>query len=194
MDTTEEYNGQPLWDDKKPDPLVIRAAELLGSGSVLDLGTGSGRDSLYLVGKGFDVSAVDNDPERMAILQDKNKGLGDKLTLVQSNVTTYGSSQTFDFVVADMILHFLSSEGVASTIKKMQAWTNPGGYNFIAAYSDRNPSGKRPYLFKHNELLDFYKDWEIVSYEEGYTPWFLKPGETEPRRNPANYLLARKPA
>lgn len=43
----------------EPAKTVQRLAELLPSGTVLDLGAGDGRNALYLAEKGFAVKAVD---------------------------------------------------------------------------------------------------------------------------------------
>src|SRR5215210_9345463 len=46
---------------KKWSPLEKRAVKLV-KGRVLDIGSGAGRHALYLQGKGFDVTGIDNSP------------------------------------------------------------------------------------------------------------------------------------
>jgi tellurite methyltransferase len=175
-----------------PNEKVIDVAKLIQSGTVLDLGAGQGRDSIFLAEKGFDVTAVERDHSQVEILETKNANLDHKVNVIESDINTFESGQQYDIIVSDMVLHFMSPEEVVETIKKIQNMTKEGGYNIIVAYSDKNPPGKRPYLFRHNELLEYYKDWEIESYEEKPTSWFSFPKGTAPRRNEAVYLLARK--
>ena len=183
---------EELWNIREPDPIVVEIPKLVFSGDVLDLGAGQGRDSFYLAQQGFTVTAVEIDDINLKVLRETNKLETNKIDIVESDVLQYKPEQQFDVVVCDMILHFLSHENITSMIKKIQSWTKIGGYNAVMAYSDKNKLGKRPYLFKHNELLEYYRDWTVVSYEEKPTPWFIKPGETSPRRNHAAYLLTKK--
>jgi tellurite methyltransferase len=192
MDSTEAYNGQKLWDTSKPSELVVEVAKLKGSGTALDLGAGKGRDSLYLARQGFKVTAVEIDENHLVSLNNKNLELGNKIKIINSDINYFKPNEKFDIIICGMVLHFLSSENVISMIKKMKLWTKPGGYNVITGYSDKNEVGKRPYLFKHTELSSYYDDWRIISYQEKLTTWFIKPGETDPRRNHAVYLLAQK--
>src|SRR5271165_3312113 len=55
--------------DSPPWPLLVRAASLAPrNGQALDLGAGAGRDTRYLLGQGFQVTAVDADPRSVALL------------------------------------------------------------------------------------------------------------------------------
>ena len=188
----ETYKGEKLWNDKDPSPLVVQIAGLLSSGTVLDLGAGNGRNAFYLANQGFNVVAVDVDEERIEELKRKSDLESKKVVVVESDINAFHPTQQFDVVLCTMVLHFLSPDNVKSMIEKMKEWTKKGGYNVVTAYSDKNESGKRPYLFGRNELRDYYKGWNVLSYEEKPTPWFLKPGEDTVRRNQAVYLFARK--
>ena len=171
-----------------------RITDYIHAGSVLDLGAGNGRHAFYFAERSFDVVAVESDAQKLEKLREENASQTNKIAIVASDINSYAADRQFDVVVCSMVLHFLAVGNVASMIEKMQSWTKAGGYNVVTAYTDKNKAGKRPYLFKHNELQEFYRDWEILSYREGLTPWMLKPGETVPRRNQAVYLMARKSA
>jgi tellurite methyltransferase len=187
-------NKPGFWDTRKQDPLVEELAKLLTSGDVLDIGAGwPGRDAFYLAEKGFNVTATEIDKESLAELNRRNKTAKNKIKIIDSDVRKFNPKQQFDAITSDMVLHFLQANEIEPTIRKMQDWTKPSGFNVVLAYTTKNPPGKRRYLFKPNELAEYYKDWKLVHYSEKPTPWFQLEGDPAPRRNEAVYLLVQKP-
>jgi tellurite methyltransferase len=180
-------------DMTKPSEKVVELANILKSGDALDLGAGQGRNSIYLAKNGFNVTAVENEHSQIEILQKKNEELQNKVQIVNADIREYNLEQQYDAIISNMVLHFMPQVEVDLMIKKMQQMTKIGGYNVVVEHSDKNPPGSRPYQFKHNELPDrWYKDWEIISYEEKSTPLFSVKGDPAPRRKEAVYLIARK--
>lgn len=178
-----------FWDFTKEAPIVEAATQYVTTGKALDLGAGEGRNALYLSNIGFNVTAVDINKEFIKTLRSENRN---NIHVVQSDILNYETRQHFDYIVCNMVLHFLKSDEVPKMVKKMQKITENGGINVIGVYTDKNEPGKRPYLFKPDELKNFYEGWEILSYQEKPTLWFQMPGEDKPRRNQAAYLIARK--
>lgn len=181
------------WNTSAQDPLVETIASLIGRGGrALDVGAGQGRDARYLASHGFEVVATEYDTEATAVLAEHCRDQP-HITTITADILTYQPGQTFEAVVCDMVLHFMPhATAVQRAVANLQAWTKPGGYQAVMAYTSRNPAGKRPYLFAPGELAGYYQGWEILDYREEPTPWFQLPGETAPRRNEAVYLLARK--
>lgn len=181
-----------LWDTSSPEEAVVALIQNLPPGAtILDIGVLNGRHALYCVDQGFAVTAIDIDTNNIDRLRDNPRAVA--MELVEADVRTYEPHQQFDAIICGMVLHFLPMADIAPTIKKIQKWTKSGGYNYVDAYTTHNPPRKRPYLFAPGELAAAYHDWELIDYREGPTPWFIKPGETEPRRNQAVYMIARKP-
>lgn len=182
-----------LGDPREQDPLVEEVVKYMHAGEALDIGAGmTGRDAFYLAEAGFNVTATEIDSGCMSELRRRNKEAREPLTIIETDIQSYTPDRVFDVVVCDMVLHFLAADEIVPAIRSLQEWTKPGGYNVIMAYTTSNQPGKRPYLFKPNELAEYYKDWEVLRYAEEPTPWFHLPGEPAPRRNEAVYLLARK--
>ncbi len=187
IDKQKEY-----LDNSQQEPLVEEVLKHISSGLALDLGPGSGRDSMFLAAHGFNVTAVDNDKIHLSTLNKKCEAQELTIRLINTDINDYVPDTGFDVIVCNMVLHFFTPKQIQTLITKMQSWTNPRGVNVVVAYSDKNPVGKRPYLFKPNELKDFYKRWDMLTYEEKPTPWFKLPSESKSRRNHAVYLLAQK--
>src|SRR5262249_51039117 len=83
--------------------------ELLGltegrSGPILELACGSGRITLPLLGRGFEVVGLDNSPSMLALLAERlrapeNEGLGEHLTMVDGDMTSFDLDQRFSLIV-----------------------------------------------------------------------------------------------
>src|SRR5215831_8680094 len=87
----ELTKGSPPW------PLLQRAVEALGrKGDALDLGAGAGRDTVYLLEQGFQVTAVDRERSAIAILETFPQ---DRLKLVQSAFADFHFG-TYDIINA----------------------------------------------------------------------------------------------
>lgn len=185
--------NKKFWDTRKQEPLVEELTKYLTSGQALDMGAGyTGRDAFYLAGKGLKTIAAEIDDECIIELNRRNSIASSPLAIIKADLLTYQPEQLFDAVVCNMVLHFLKADQVPVAIQNLQEWTKPGGFNVVMAYTTDNPPGKRPYLFKPNELFNYYKNWQKIFYAEEPTPWFHIKGESKPRRNEAVYLLAQK--
>ena len=74
-DTPAILRGAMTWDDRyrsgdypaEPDPLVVRFVSPLPPGRALDLACGAGRHARWLAERGWEVTAVDNSREALAL-------------------------------------------------------------------------------------------------------------------------------
>ncbi|MEK7621234.1 MAG: methyltransferase domain-containing protein [Patescibacteria group bacterium] len=181
------------WDPQKQEPLVEEVTRRIHSGTALDIGAGYvGRDSFFLADLGFDVTATEVDDECLLNLRILNDNRDKLIKIVKGDIRTYETKVKFDIVISDMVLHFLDAPEIVPAVRRIQDYTNTGGFNVITAYTAKNPAGKRPYLFSLDELLEYYDGWKIIQYTEKPTPWFKLPDEPKARRNEAVYLLAQK--
>lgn len=188
-----EEETKEFYVPKDPSGIVVDLASMLPlNASVMDFGAGQGRNAFYLARKGFDVTALELKDSEISVLQEKNAKARRKIKIVQGDIHDFMPKTKYDAVISNTVLHFFTQQETERAIKKMKQSTKDGGYNLITAYTDKNLPEMRPHLFKHNELLKYYKDWEIVVYEEKPTPWFVHPAGTKPRRNHAAYIIAKK--
>lgn len=182
-------------DPNQPNEFITRFIKYLSSGTLLDLGAGHGRHATFAAEHGFNVTAVEPDKDFCTEL---NEIPG--ITVVNSDIASYHSDDKFDVIICAMVLHFLDQREAKHAIELMQESTAAGGINVISAYTDQNkadfmkdnPYGDHGYLLKPGELKSYYEDWEILEYEEAWTPpGIVNEGDTPQSFHKVN-LIARK--
>jgi 2-polyprenyl-3-methyl-5-hydroxy-6-metoxy-1,4-benzoquinol methylase len=144
-----------------------------GAGTALDIGAGFGNETKELLRRGFRVVATDSNPEAVKYLKRlSKKGAG--LEVLQQALPAFPSGHSFDLVLCEMVIHFLSAEQAYASIEKMQTNTRPGGLHVLSSYIEqpeihddsRIKPGYFSFLLQPRELKKLYKGWEILYYEE----------------------------
>lgn len=150
---------------------VKSALSSLKIGRALDIGCGTGRNSLFLQQYGFHVDAWDNNENSLRKLNDIL--LHEQINHVKIEQRdlneNYAIEQEYDFILSTVVLMFLRPETIAPLIRSMQKATKIDGYNLIVCAMDTDDyplSVAFPFAFKPNELSQYYQDWHIVKYNE----------------------------
>ena len=159
----KKYNSNPVHSE------VLEAMDTVKPCKALDLGCGQGRNALFLVQHGFDVTAVDQNELSLEILQSivEQEDLEMPVGLYDINSASIG--QTYDFIVSTVVLMFLQADRIPAIIQNMQEQISIGGYNLIVCAMDTEDypcSVNFPFTFKEGELANYYKDWELIKYNE----------------------------
>ena len=165
--------------------------ENLNSGNgVLDLACGNGRNGLLLLQNNIAVTFADNNKRALnnvdtsiSALRSNNLELANaewwEVDLEQAGVKPL-ENRCFDAVLVFNYLHRPLLPAVKQVISK-------AGLIFYETFTVHQTKFGRPsnpdYLLKENELLDAFKDWEVIKYFEGI--------KTNPERAVAS-LIARK--
>ena len=102
---------------------------------VLDAGCGGGRNLVYLLREGFDVSAVDEDPHAVAAVREMAVTLAPSLDLAQIRVGAVEQlpfpDASFDAVICNAVLHFArDDEHFEAMVGEMWRVLRPGGILF----------------------------------------------------------------
>ena len=177
----KKYNSNPVHSE------VLEAMESLSPGKALDLGCGQGRNALFLAQHGFEVTAVDQNELALEILQSivEQEDLEMKVGLYDINSAAL--TETYDLIVSTVVLMFLQADRIPAIIQNMQDQTNPGGYNLIVCAMDTEDYPCQvpfSFTFKEGELADYYKDWELIKYNEN-------PGHLHRRDEHGNRIALR---
>lgn len=191
-----------------PDPTVAKVAALLPEGArVLDAGCGDGRNSLFLLERGFQVQAVDFAPSGIRHLEEEAswRNLGDGLETETADIRGMDlSREEFDAIVSTTVLENLSRREQTALIHRWRLACRRGGFIAIEAHTDRDPAaapesdGNRPSEFgdtmispmRRNELIGYFSAWRILSY---YDDVFEDTTHGEPHDHGRAGVVAQRP-
>lgn len=92
---------------------------------------------------------------------------------------------------------FLEPDTIPGLIGNMQRCTAAGGYNLIVAAMDTEDypcTVGFPFAFKPDELREYYRDWELLKYNEDVGELHRTDASGNRIKLRFATLLARKPA
>lgn len=165
----EDYS-QKKYQMTKTHSDVLEVCQIIQVGKALDLGCGSGRNSLYLQLLGFDVDAVDKSEMSISNLQEIIAN--DHLSHINASIYDINQANlkgNYDLIISTVVMMFLQPDRIPDIIHNMQNITKTGGYNLIvcAMSTDDFPCTVGfSFTFKENELLNYYQNWDILKYNE----------------------------
>jgi tellurite methyltransferase len=171
-----------------PTPLVAEALNHTTCGTALDLAAGSGRNSLFLAAQGFIVTSVDRLASNLEVLDFAASLAKFPITTIVAEPETFETSETYDLVIATLVLHFIDKELLTTTIQNFKSMTKPGGVNVLLALADKTDDGARPSIFASGELKGLYSDWRIIQNTEQLSSL------NDQRHYHRSGLIAKRPA
>ena len=103
---------------------------------VLDAGCGGGRNLVYLLREGFDVHAVDEDPQAIVYVREMAAALARRLAPEQIRLDAVEHMSFpdawFDVVISNAVLHFArDDEQFEAMVHEMWRVLKPGGMLFV---------------------------------------------------------------
>lgn len=149
---------------------VVQACEIIKPCSALDMGCSNGRNAVYLGQLGFDVTAVDTNPNAIGMLQSIVEQEG--IRTIQPKVYDINDAALnadYNFIVCTVTLMFLDPSRVGAVLSDIQDSTLPGGYNLIVCAMDtaEYPCPMNfPFTLKAGELSTLYQGWELIKCNE----------------------------
>lgn len=164
----EKYKQKLEKEEEKlpqPNERVTQFDKYFHGNDALDMACGLGANSIYLAQKGYRVTALDVSDVAIEYI---NKIAVDKGLSIQ------GKAEDLDDVSLpqeeyDLIINtFYLDRELFIPMKKA---LKPKGYLFIETFyqveeNDPNPHMKKEYTLKSQELLDTFKEMEILYYHE----------------------------
>lgn len=194
------YKTCPCFWGREPGSLVQRLMKYLPTVtglSVLDVGCGEGKNSVFLAQHGavvraLDVSALALSNARQAWLPLEN------IIWEQADIRAITIPKgTYDIVIAYGLLHCLSGvDEIRETIQKLQCATKNGGYNLICVFNGRYQDlsahpGFMPCLLKHDVYVQMYSNWQLLDVSD--TDLFeTHPHNSVPHTHSLTRMITRK--
>jgi len=139
----DAYRTTPPWDVGVPQPAfveIVKAGEL-NSGSVLDVGCGTGENALYLAGNGFSVTGVDLTSS--AIIAAKAKSVERKLKVdfrIGNVLSLDFKDGVFDNVIDSGLFHTFPDDDRPVYAREIAHVLAPRGRYFMLCFSEKEPT------------------------------------------------------
>jgi SAM-dependent methyltransferase len=164
------YEGVPPWEIGRPQADIVRLFERGGfKGKVLDVGCGTGDNSLFLAGKGLDVLGIDRVAKAVerAIAKAKQAGLTVAFRVADA-LQLDKLGQVFDTVLDCGLFHTLSDKDRLCYAKGLRAVVKNRGTLHILCFSDQEPPGIGPRRIAERELIELFnmRGWLVEEVAE----------------------------
>ena len=160
------YRGTPPWDIGRPQKEfvnLVRRGEI--TGSVLDIGCGTGEHALFFAGEGHEVWGIDSAPAAIQKAQEKAAERGLHVQFLVLNALDLAKlNRKFDTVTDSGLFHTLSDEDRPIFVDTLAAILSPGGNYFMLCFSDLEPAGYGPRRITEREIRDSFRDGWSINY------------------------------
>jgi len=161
------YQGTPPWDIGRPQQAFIDlAAAGEVTGSVLDVGCGTGENALFFAEQGHDVLGIDTAALAIQKAEEKaaQRGIGAQFR-VWNAFDLAGLGRTFDSVIDSGFFHVLSDEDRSRFAESLAAALAPGGKYFMLCFSEQNPGEyPLPRRIAQEEIRETFREGWSIDY------------------------------
>ncbi len=160
-----------IWERRFPPADLVEVIEgpmALAPARVLDLGCGTGTDSIYLAQHGWDVTGVDMVPEALTIARRDAAVRGVLANFVHGDVTRLGEvvEGTFDLLLDFGCFHTLPPDERASYVESVSAVAAPGATFLLYGFARPPRLAPMPAGINRDEVRErFSRKWEIIKAE-----------------------------
>ena len=159
------YLGTPPWDIGRPQPAIKRLAETGQlTGTVLDVGCGTGENALYLAERGFAVVGIDGAPTAVKKARAKAKRRGLNALFEVADALDLSMPQKFDTVLDSGLFHVFSDEERDRFRDSLKRVVKPGGTYFLMCFSDQEPGDWGPRRVTQAEIRSVFSGAWRVNY------------------------------
>ena len=158
----------PPWDLGRPQPAFVRlAGEGLLTGQVLDVGCGTGEQTLLAASSGADALGVDVSPLALEQARGKAAARGVKARFeVADALSLEDLGLSFDTVIDSGLFHVFDDDDRARYVASLASVLRSGGHLYLMCFSDRQPGEFGPRRVTQDELrAAFGAGWTILAIQ-----------------------------
>jgi len=161
----QKYSGDGFEPNRDPSALLTEWLDDRPPGSALDLACGTGRNALYLAGKGYAVSAVDSSPRAIELAEQAARKKGLKINWIVADLDDYAIREQYDLII---ISFFYPDRNLVPSIVNA---LKKGGLllyenNMLSPSAPEEEARKHSFHLKPGELPQIFKDLKVIRYEE----------------------------
>jgi tellurite methyltransferase len=166
-------NSKNAWGDEPNLPIQMVADDLPADSIILDIGSGQGRDALYLASRGYHIVAVERSRvghdqliEKMAEKKIAN------ITPVNDDILNFEiEKDKFSLISMQNVVQFLPKRKSVELIREAKEKLPKNGLIAISAFTIDDDSYKvsgQPIVsyFERQEMLKIFTDFNIIYYFE----------------------------
>lgn len=168
-DLEDLYATPPPWDTGRPQPAFLALAETGAiRGRVLDVGCGTGEQTLMAAGLGLDATGVDLASKALRVAENKASQRGLSVRFVRHDVQRLHSlEESFDTVLDSLVFHIFGGTSRTAYVESLRSVLRPGGRYFMLCFSDRQPGEPGlPHKLRQSEIIAaFSEGWRVDSIE-----------------------------
>ncbi len=124
-----------VWTDR-PNQFVEAGLTELEPGTAIDLGSGEGRNAVWLARRGWQVTAVDFSAAGLAKAGRLATEHGVNVVLVEHDVLTFDPATPVDLVLVSYLQ--IERADQARMLRRASGWLAPGGTLFVIAHDRSN--------------------------------------------------------
>ena len=164
----ERYDRQDYLFGTAPAAFLAAHAGVISPGSrVLCVADGEGRNSVYLAGLGYQVTAFDVSPVGIDKARKLARTRGVTVDFRVSSIEDWDWSRSFDAVVG-IFIQFVGPEERARLLADMGRAVTPGGLLLLHGYAPRqvdNGTGGPPHpenMYTEDMLAAAFRGWEVL--------------------------------
>jgi SAM-dependent methyltransferase len=154
----------PPWDIGRPQPEIVRLADA-GSfaGSIVDIGCGTGENTLLLAERGLDAWGVDVAPTALGLARGKARLRGLVATFVEGDALGLDMlGRTFDGAIDVGCFHTFDDRDRVRYVASVASVIASGGLLHLLCFSDAQPGTLGPRRISEAEIrAAFSTGWSI---------------------------------
>lgn len=165
------YEGTPTWDTGSPQGAIVRLATAGAiAGPVLDVGCGTGENSLFLAALGHEVVGIDLAAAAIARARAKaaQRSVGGSVEFLLMDALHVGEmGRTFRTVIDSGLFHCLAPDRRTAYAAGLHGSLSSGGSAYLLCWSSRNPLGYGPERVRKADIrASFRSGWAIEAIDE----------------------------
>ncbi|EFW92127.1 Methyltransferase type 12 [Haladaptatus paucihalophilus DX253] len=192
------YGRDEFYWGTEPNGLVETVLEFAPertAPAAIDIGSGEGRDAVYLAEQGYGVLAVDPIPNGLEKTERLAEERGVQLQTKEADINDL-DFPSMDVVYSCGALQYLRPENRDAQFERFKAATTDGGIHVLFAFVDHpgipTPPdwGDNEHFYQPGELRGYYDDWEVLEEDELV---FDDNSGGEPHQHAAETIIVEKP-